>query len=123
MLNYINDNFLHAPSTDLSKDVVQFLVKIMLGQATEAVFEKCIQEKKLGNALLAKIAAQAASMYVALSEEVKEFFGKGVFDRNWVTVIQVQRVHFSCDLADLCCCKDQSKVFYFTHALPSRISG
>lgn len=88
MLTYINENFLHAPSTDLSREVVKFLINVILAQATEVFFEKCIDEKK-SNALVAKIASQAASMYTSLAEEVKEFMGKGIFDRNWVTVIQV----------------------------------
>ena len=88
MLTYINENFLHAPSTDLSREVVKLLVGIILAQATEVFLEKCIEEKK-GNALASKVAAQAASMYNSLSEEVKEFMGKGIFDRNWITLIQV----------------------------------
>lgn len=88
MLTYINDNFLHAPSTDLSREVIKFLVNIILAQATETFFEKCTEEKK-GNALIAKVAAQAASIYTSLTEEVKEFMGKGIFDRNWVTLLQV----------------------------------
>lgn len=88
MLTYINDNFLHAPSTDLSRDVIKLLVGVILAQATEVFFEKCTDEKK-GSALVSKIASQAAFMYTGLSEEVKEFMGKGILDRNWVTVIQV----------------------------------
>ncbi len=88
MLTYINDNFLHAPSTDLSREVIKFLVGTILAQATEVFFEKCTDEKK-GNGLISKIAAQAAFMYNGLSEEVKEFMGKGIFDRNWVTIVQV----------------------------------
>lgn len=88
MLTYINDNFLHAPSLDLSREIIKFLVGIILAQATEVFFEKCTDEKK-GNALVAKIAAQTAFIYTGLTEEVKEFMGKGIFDRNWVTVIQV----------------------------------
>ncbi|KAH9925050.1 BRO1-domain-containing protein [Epithele typhae] len=94
MLTYINDNFLHAPSTDLSREVIKFLVGIILAQATEVFFEKCTDEKK-GNALVAKIAAQAGFMYTALGEEVKEFMGKGIFDRNWVTVIQTKAKYFT----------------------------
>ena len=90
MLNYINENFLHAPSTDLSRDVVKFLVNIILAQATEVFFEKCVDEKK-ASPLVAKIASQAAFLYTSLSEEVKEFMGKGIFDRNWVTLIQVSK--------------------------------
>ena len=89
MLTYINDNFLHAPSTDLSREVIKFLVGVILAQATEVFFEKCTDEKK-GNALVSKIAAQAAFLYNGLNEEVKEFMGKGIFDRNWVTVVQVR---------------------------------
>ncbi|EKM57292.1 uncharacterized protein PHACADRAFT_142565 [Phanerochaete carnosa HHB-10118-sp] len=93
MLTYINDNFLHAPSTDLSREVIKFLVGIILGQATEVFFEKCMDEKK-SPALIAKIGAQAAFTYTGLSEEVKEFMGKGIFDRNWVTVVQTKAKYF-----------------------------
>jgi hypothetical protein len=58
------------------------------------VFEKCVQEKKLGNALIAKIGAQAASMYSQLNEDVRDFMGKGIFDRNWVTLLQVASIRF-----------------------------
>lgn len=88
MLTYINENFLHAPSTDLSREVIKLLVGIILAEATEVFWEKCRDEKK-GSPLVYKVASQAASMYNSLSEEVKEFMGKGIFDRNWVTVIQV----------------------------------
>lgn len=92
MLTYINENFLHAPSTDLSREVIKLLVSLVLAQATEVFWEKCRDEKK-GSALVYKVASQAASMYNSLNEEVKEFMGKGIFDRNWVTVIQVRTVY------------------------------
>lgn len=88
MLHYINENFLHAPSTDLSREVVKFLVDIVLAQATEVFYEKCVFEKK-SNGLVTKVANQTATMYTALCEEAKEFMGKGIFDRNWVTIVQV----------------------------------
>jgi len=91
MLTYINDNFLHAPSTDLSREVVKFLTGIMIAQATEVFCEKLIEEKK-ANGMIAKVASQTAYLYSSLSEEVKEFMGRGIFDRNWVTLIQVRRL-------------------------------
>ncbi|KAF9011772.1 BRO1-like domain-containing protein [Cyathus striatus] len=94
MLNYINENFLHAPSTDLSREVIKFLVGIILAQATEVFFEKCVDEKK-ANALVAKIGSQAAGLYTTLTEDVKEFMGKGIFDRNWVTLIQIKAKYFT----------------------------
>jgi len=93
MLNYINENFLHAPSTDLSRDVVKLLVGIMLAQATEVFFEKLIDEKKSAAPFNAKVAAQGAFLYNGLVEDVKEFYGKNIFDRNWVTLLQVQNVN------------------------------
>ncbi|KAI9513391.1 BRO1-domain-containing protein [Russula earlei] len=93
MLTYINENFLHAPSTDLSREVIKFLVGLILAQATEVFWEKCRDETK-GSALVFKVASQAASMYNSLNEEVKEFMGKGIFDRNWITVLQIKAKYF-----------------------------
>ncbi|QRW13317.1 vacuolar protein sorting-associated protein BRO1 [Ceratobasidium sp. AG-Ba] len=92
MLTYINDNFLHAPSTDLSKEVVKFLVGIVIAQATEVVYEKLVEEKK---ALVTKVASQTAHLYATLQEDVKEFQGRGIFDRNWVTLIQIKAKYFA----------------------------
>ncbi|KAF8586903.1 BRO1-domain-containing protein [Ramaria rubella] len=89
MLTYINENFLHAPSTDLSRDVVQFLGNIMIAQAHEVFFEKCRDEKKTPT-LISKIAAQTASLYSALVDGVKEFQGKKIFDHNWVTLLGIK---------------------------------
>jgi tyrosine-protein phosphatase non-receptor type 23 len=46
MLTYINENFLHAPSTDLSREVGKFLISLILAQATEVFFEKCLDATK-----------------------------------------------------------------------------
>lgn len=40
LLNYIKENFLHAPSKDLSAESITFLSDLMLAQAQEMVFEK-----------------------------------------------------------------------------------
>ena len=89
MLTYINENFLHAPSTDLSREVIKFLIGIILAQGNEVFLEKCISEKK-APVLISKLASHVAYSYTSLSEEVKEFMGKGILDRQWVTVIQAK---------------------------------
>jgi len=94
MLTYINENFLHAPSTDLSRDVLNLLYTLILAQATEVLSEKSIDEKR-SSSIVARVAAQAASMYASLSEDVKEFMGKGIFDRNWITLIQIKSKYYS----------------------------
>lgn len=67
--------------------MVKFLVGIVIAQATEVVYEKLVEEKK---ALVVKVASQTAFLYNTLQEDVKEFMGRGIFDRNWVTLIQVR---------------------------------
>jgi tyrosine-protein phosphatase non-receptor type 23 len=94
MLTYINENFLHAPSTDLSREVIKFLISVILVQGNEVFLEKCISEKK-PLTLISKLASHVAYSYTSLSEEVKEFQGKGILDRNWVTVIQAKAKYFT----------------------------
>lgn len=94
MLTYINENFLHAPSTDLSREVIKFLIGVILAQGNEVFLEKCISEKK-PQLLISKLASHVAYSYTSLSEEVKEFMGRGILDRNWVTVIQAKAKYFT----------------------------
>lgn len=89
MFTYINENFLHAPSTDLSRDTVKTLIAIMLAQAQEVFLEKQIADgKKVG--LLAKLASQAAYLYTQASEGVQENVTKAVFEKVWQLVVQIK---------------------------------
>lgn len=97
MFTYINENFLHAPSTDLSRDTIKSLISIMLAQGQEVFLEKQIADgKKVG--LLAKLASQAAYLYAQAAEGVQENFHRGVFDKSWVQVAQIKS-HFTSSLA------------------------
>lgn len=89
MFTYINENFLHAPSTDLSRETVKTLIAIMLAQGQEVFLEKQIADnKKVG--LLAKLASQAATLYAQAVEGVAENVSKAVFERVWLLVVQVK---------------------------------
>lgn len=89
MFTYINENFLHAPSTDLSRDTVKTLIAIMLAQAQEVFLEKQIADgKKVG--LLAKLASQAASLYAQAVEGVTDNVSKAIFERVWLLVAQIK---------------------------------
>jgi tyrosine-protein phosphatase YwqE len=88
MFTYINENFLHAPSTDLSRETISTLINIMLAQGQEVFLEKQIMdEKKVG--LLSKLASQGAYLYSQASEGCAENVSKGVFERVWSLVCQV----------------------------------
>lgn len=88
MFTYINENFLHAPSTDLSRDTVKTLIQIMLAQAQEVFLEKQIADgKKVG--LLAKLASQAGFLYSQAVEGTQENVNKAIFEKVWLIVVQV----------------------------------
>ena len=88
MFTYINENFLHAPSTDLSRETVKTLIAIMLAQAQEVFLEKQIVDgKKVG--LLAKLASQAAFLYTQAVEGAQENVASAVFEKVWLLVVQV----------------------------------
>jgi hypothetical protein len=89
MFTYINENFLHAPSTDLSRDTVKTLVNIMLAQAQEVFLEKQIADGKKSG-MLAKLASQAGLLYSQAVEGVQENVQKGIFDKCWTILTQVR---------------------------------
>lgn len=94
MFTYINENFLHAPSTDLSRETVKTLIQIMLAQGQEVFLEKQIADgKKVG--LLAKLASQAGYLYAQAVEGTQENVNKAVFEKVWLLVVQVCQAHLS----------------------------
>ncbi|KAK3944807.1 BRO1-like domain-containing protein [Diplogelasinospora grovesii] len=87
MFTYINENFLHAPSSDLSRDTVKTLIHIMLAQAQEVFLEKQIaDQKKVG--LIAKLSSQAATLYSQAIEGVQENVNKAIFEKVWLLFVQ-----------------------------------
>ena len=94
MFTYINENFLHAPSTDLSRDTVKTLISVTLAQGQEIFLEKQIRDgKKAG--LLAKLASQAHFLYSQAKEGLETEVSKGVFDSSWVKLVQVKTAHMA----------------------------
>ncbi|KKA25909.1 Signal transduction protein BroA [Rasamsonia emersonii CBS 393.64] len=94
MFTYINENFLHAPSTDLSRETIKTLINIILAQAQEVFLEKQVaDEKKPG--FLAKLASQSAYLYSQAADAVQEYVSKGIFEKVWGIVVQAKASHLS----------------------------
>lgn len=92
MFTYINENFLHAPSTDLHHDTVRTLIGVTLAQAQEIFLEKQVRDgKKAG--LCAKLASQCAYLYAAAVEGVQENVTKAVFEKVWLLLTQTKSAH------------------------------
>ena len=89
MFTYINENFLHAPSTDLNHETVRTLISLTLAQAQEVFLEKQIADGKKAS-LLAKLAAQASHLYSQAIEGVQENVNKAVFEKVWLLLTQVR---------------------------------
>lgn len=94
MFTYINENFLHAPSTDLSRDTVKSLISITLAQAQEVFLEKQTADGKKP-VLLAKLASQAAYLYYQAAETLQEYVSKAIFEKVWLLFIQAKAAHMS----------------------------
>ncbi|TKA64967.1 Vacuolar protein-sorting protein bro1 [Cryomyces minteri] len=94
MFTYINENFLHAPSTDLSRETVKTLIALMLAQGQEVFLEKQIADgKKVG--LLAKLASQAAYLYAQAVEGVQDNVNRAVFEKVWMLVTQIKQYYMA----------------------------
>ncbi|CAK7268366.1 bck1-like resistance to osmotic shock [Sporothrix epigloea] len=94
MFTYINENFLHAPSADLSRDTVKTLISITLAQAQEIFLEKqIIDQKKVG--MLAKLASHASSLYSQAVEGVQINVERAIFLKVWLYFVQIKTSHMS----------------------------
>jgi hypothetical protein len=92
-LLFVNLNFLHPPSTDLTKDVVNTLVAIMDAQQSEILVEALL-DKKHGPNMIATIANRSANEYKLAVEQMNTFEGQGIMDRNWLNLLQIKTKHF-----------------------------
>ncbi|KAI8974433.1 BRO1-like domain-containing protein [Pilobolus umbonatus] len=95
MFQYINDNFLHAPSEDLSRETVNMLSELMLAQAHECFLETSIKEKNKSG-LIAKLASHAAWVYGNLVDSMTDATVRGVnLDKSWVIITQIKQKYYT----------------------------
>lgn len=94
LYSYISENFLHAPSVDMSRDSIRALTDLSLAQAQECFIEKAVMEKKKP-ALIAKLAAHAAHGYSATMDGLSNEDIKTQFDKQWLELIKVKAKHFA----------------------------
>jgi len=86
--NYINENFMHAPSTDLSRESIIVLSTVMLAQAQECFVEKTIADGKKSS-IVAKLAAETAYLYHTAFDTLVANKLRDHFDGVWSQVAQV----------------------------------
>ena len=95
MFQYINDNFLHAPSEDLSRETVNMLSELMLAQAQECFLESSLREKTK-DGLIAKLASHAAWVYGNLVDSFGDAVTRGVgVDKSWILLCQIKQKFYA----------------------------
>ncbi|KAI8968458.1 BRO1-like domain-containing protein [Mycotypha africana] len=96
MFQYINDNFLHAPSEDLSRETVNLLSEIMLAQAQECFLESSIRGKSK-DGLIAKLASHVAWVYGNLNDGINDAIqNRNVhIDKSWSLLCQLKQKYYS----------------------------
>ncbi|CAO3598124.1 unnamed protein product [Absidia cylindrospora] len=94
MYQYINDNFLHAPSQDLHKDTVKLLMELMLVQAQECFLENSLREKKK-DSLVAKLASHTTWIYGNLVDQINDAISRGVgIAKTWLILCQCKQKYY-----------------------------
>jgi len=94
LFQFINDNFLHAPSVDIQRESVKCLNKLMLASAQECFLEKTISEKKKAN-LLSKIASYLAFTYSEIADDMDVVELREQFDDSWTSLVKVKSKYYS----------------------------
>ncbi|KAI9230501.1 MAG: BRO1-like domain-containing protein [Piptocephalis tieghemiana] len=92
LFTYINDNFLHAPTSDLHKETVKTLASLMLSQAQE-----CMLEKSSGKSarLQHRLASWLASSYSSIADSLTEgLSSRGVFERPWPPLARAKAKYY-----------------------------
>ncbi|XP_046385024.1 rhophilin-2 [Ischnura elegans] len=98
---YLHDHFTNAPSMDLSPNVLQMLVQLMLAQARECLFEKLeVQSKERALDVdlcldLAQEAAQVSETYSKVHECISSPPVRDYVPHSWVALALVKREHYA----------------------------
>ncbi|KAG1941859.1 rhophilin-1 [Pimephales promelas] len=94
---YLQENFSHAPSLDMSGPALSMLVRLMVAQVQECVCEKVIltQDNNL-NVLLqaAQEAARVSDVYSLVLQAMSVPLLKDYVPFSWISMVQVKTHHF-----------------------------
>ncbi|XP_004439840.1 PREDICTED: rhophilin-2 [Ceratotherium simum simum] len=98
VLNYLKETFTHTPSYDMSPAMLTVLVKMMLAQAQESVFEKiCLPGIRNEFFMLVKVAQEAAKVgevYRQLHAAMSQAPVKENIPYSWASLACVKAHHY-----------------------------
>ncbi|XP_076844287.1 rhophilin-1 [Brachyhypopomus gauderio] len=95
---YLQENFSHAPSLDMSGPVLSVLVRLMVAQVQECVYEKITltmkEDQLMANLQKAQEAAQVSDVYSLVTQAMMAPSLKDYVPFSWLSVVQVKTQHF-----------------------------
>ncbi|KAL4635333.1 rhophilin-1 [Arapaima gigas] len=96
--SYLKENFSNAPSLDMSAASLAMLVRLMLAQVQECVFERMLlllrDDNFTAHLQVAQEAAQVSDMYWLVLQTMGQPLVKDYVPFSWVTMAQVKLEHF-----------------------------
>ncbi|XP_056460441.1 rhophilin-1 [Gadus chalcogrammus] len=97
--NYLKDNFSNAPSLDMSGPSLSMLVRLMVAQGQECVFERvtlATWDATFTSLLrLAQEASQVSEVYSLALQTMSQPLVKDYVPFSWLSTVQVKAEHFS----------------------------
>ncbi|XP_064190263.1 rhophilin-1 isoform X1 [Anguilla rostrata] len=95
--NYLKENFSNAPSLDMSAASLCMLVRLMVAQVQECVFERALllQDACFTSLLqVAQEAARVSDVYSLVQQTMTQPLVKDYVPFSWATMVQVKTEHF-----------------------------
>ncbi|XP_069009018.1 LOW QUALITY PROTEIN: rhophilin-1 [Embiotoca jacksoni] len=96
--NYLKENFSNAPSLDMSCPSLCMLVRLMVAQVQECVFERVTlttQDSHFTSQLrLAQEAARVSDVYLLVQQTMTQPLMKDYVPFSWASMVQVKSEHF-----------------------------
>ncbi|XP_056234391.1 rhophilin-1 isoform X3 [Seriola aureovittata] len=96
--NYLKENFSNAPSLDMSGPSLCMLVRLMIAQVQECVFERVTlttQDIHFTSQLsLAQEAARVSDVYLLVQQTMTQPLMKDYVPFSWASMVQVKSEHF-----------------------------
>ncbi|KAM9308479.1 rhophilin-1 [Gastrophryne carolinensis] len=96
--NYLKENFSNAPSLDMSSASLNMLVRLMVAQVQECIFEKFslenAQNSFLSQIQMAQEAARVEDVYTLVYRTMMHAPVKDYVPFSWTTMVRVKAEHF-----------------------------
>uniref|UniRef100_A0A8C5SHG2 Rhophilin Rho GTPase binding protein 1 n=1 Tax=Laticauda laticaudata TaxID=8630 RepID=A0A8C5SHG2_LATLA len=96
--NYLKENFSNAPSLDMSSSSLNMLVRLMISQVQECIFEKVLllgaQSNFLAYLQLAQEAARVEEVYSLVHQTMAQPHVKDYVPFSWTSMVHVKAEHF-----------------------------